>query len=122
MLGCKKVTHMRYVGRGHNRTRVLIPRVAKTFRPCRPVSANFVWLMLIFSVTRRSRSDVGHSVSKSVSESQLADFRKVTLAREDAAHNSLQMSSSRDLTDVSEDAAHNSLQKLSSWDCGEKSK
>ena len=52
-----------------------------------------------FSVTRRSRSDVGHSVS----ESQLADLTDVS---EDAAHNSLQMSSFRDLTDmtlVSED-------------------
>ena len=50
----------------------------------------------IFSVTRRSRSDVAESVSQSVSESQLADFTDVTLASEDAAHNSLQMSSSRD--------------------------
>ena len=46
----------------------------------------------------------------------------MTLASEDAAHNSLQMSSSRDLTDVSEareltdvseDATHNYLQMLS---------
>ena len=49
----------------------------------------------------------------------------MTLVREDAAHNSLQMSSSRDLndvseardlTDVSEDAAHNYLQMSSSRD------
>ena len=32
----------------------------------------------------------------------------MTLVSEDAAHNSLQMSSSRDLIDVSEDAAHKS--------------
>jgi len=60
-----------------------------------------------------------------VSESQLADFTDVALASEDAAHNSLQMSSSRDLTDVSEardltdvseDAAHNNLQMSSSRD------
>ena len=38
------------------------------------------------------------------------------LVSEDAAHNSLQMSSSRDLTDVSEDAAHNYLQMSSSRD------
>ena len=55
----------------------------------------------------------------------LADFTDVTLVSEDAAHNSLQMSSSRDLndvseardlTDVSEDAAHNYLQMSSSRD------
>ena len=46
----------------------------------------------------------------------LADLSDVTLVSEDAAHNSLQMSSSRDLTDVSEDAAHNSLQTSSSRD------
>ena len=49
----------------------------------------------------------------------------MTLVSEDAAHNSLQMSSSRDLTDVSEardltdvseDAAHNYLQMSSSRD------
>ena len=49
----------------------------------------------------------------------------MTLVSEDAAHNSLQMSSStdltdvseaRDLTDVSEDAAHNYLQMSSSKD------
>ena len=40
---------------------------------------------------------VTQSVSQSVSESQLADLTDVS---EDAAHNSLQMSSSRDLTDV----------------------
>ena len=40
----------------------------------------------------------------------------MTLVSEDAAHNSLQMSSSRDLTDVSEDAAHNYLKMLSSRD------
>ena len=40
----------------------------------------------------------------------------MTLVSEDAAHNSLQMSSSKDLTDVSEDAAHNSLQMSSSRD------
>ena len=64
-------------------------------------------------------------LSQSVSESQLADFTDVTLASEDAAHNSLQMSSSRDLTDVSEArdltgvsdiAAHNYLQMSSSRD------
>ena len=44
----------------------------------------------------------------------LADLTDVTLVSEDAAHNSLQMSSSRDLTDVSEDAAHNYLQISSS--------
>ena len=76
----------------------------------------------MFSVTRRSRSDVGHSVCLSVT---LADLTDVTLVSEDAAHNSLQMSSSRDLTDVSEardltdvseDAAHNYLQMSSSRD------
>ena len=46
----------------------------------------------------------------------LADFTDVTLVSEDAAHNSLQMSSSRDLTDVREDAAHNYLQMSSSRD------
>ena len=51
-----------------------------------------------------------------MSESALADFTDVTLVSEDAAHNSLQMSSSRDLTDVSEDAAHNYLQMSSSRD------
>ena len=70
---------------------------------------------MIFSVTRPSRSDAGHSVSQSVSDSALADFTDVTLVSKEAAHNSLQMSSSRDLTDVSEardltdvseDAAH----------------
>ena len=49
----------------------------------------------------------------------------MTLVSEDAAHNSLQMSSSRDLTDVSEardltdvseDAAHNYLQMSSNRD------
>ena len=64
-------------------------------------------------------------VSEWVSESALADFTDVTLVSEDAAHNSLQMSSSRDwtyvseardLTDVSEDAAHNYLQISSSTD------
>ena len=49
----------------------------------------------------------------------------MTLVSEDAAHNSLQMSSSRhlndvsearDLTDVSDDAAHNYLQMSSSRD------
>ena len=53
----------------------------------------------------------------------LADLTDVTLVSDDAAHNSLQMSSSRDLTDVSEardltgvseDAAHNYLQMSSS--------
>jgi len=57
-----------------------------------------------------------------VSESQLADLTDVS---EDAAHNSLQMSSSidltdgseaRDLSDMSEDAAHNYLQMSSSRD------
>ena len=51
-----------------------------------------------------------------MSESALADFIDVTLVSEDAAHNSLQMSSSRDLTDKSEDAAHNYLQMSSSRD------
>ena len=37
-----------------------------------------------------------------VTESALADFTDVTLVSEDAAHDSLQMSSSGDLTDVSE--------------------
>ena len=55
----------------------------------------------------------------------LADLTDVTLVSEEAAHNSLQMSSSRDLTDVSEardltdvseDAAHNYLQMSSSRD------
>ena len=40
----------------------------------------------------------------------------MTLVSEDAAYNSLQISSSRDLTDVSEDAAHNYLQMSSSRD------
>ena len=40
----------------------------------------------------------------------------MTLVSEDAAHNSLQLSSSRDLTDMSEDAAHNYLQMSSSGD------
>ena len=82
---------------------------------------NLIRGAIIFSVTRRSRSDVAQSVS----ESQLADFTDVTLVSEDAAQNSLQMSSSRDLTDVSEardltdvseDAAHNYLQMSSSRD------
>ena len=47
-------------------------------------------------ITRLSRSDVGLSVS----ESELADLTDVTLVSEDAAHNTLQMSSSTDLTDV----------------------
>ena len=60
-----------------------------------------------------------------MSESALADFTDVALVSEDAAHNSLPMSSSRDLTDVSEardltdmseDAAHNYLQMSSSRD------
>ena len=46
----------------------------------------------------------------------LADLTDVTLVSEDAAHNSLQMSSSRDLTGVSEIAAHNYLQMSSSRD------
>ena len=40
----------------------------------------------------------------------------MTLVSEDAAHNSLQLSSSRDLTDMSEDATHNYLQMSSSRD------
>ena len=40
----------------------------------------------------------------------------MTLVSEDAAHDSLQMSSSRDLNDVSEDAAHNYLKMSSSRD------
>ena len=60
-----------------------------------------------------------------MSESALADLTDVTLVSEDAAHNSLQMSSfsdltgmseARDLTDVSEDAARNYLQMSSSRD------
>ena len=43
----------------------------------------------------------------------LADLADVTLVSQDAAHNSLQMSSSRDLTDLSEDDAHNYLQMSS---------
>ena len=70
------------------------------------------FIKYVFSVTRRSRSDVAESVSQSA----LTDLTDVTLVSEDAAHNSLQMSSSRDLTDVSEDAAHNYLQMLSSGD------
>ena len=49
-------------------------------------------------------------VSQSVSYWSLVDLTDVKLVSEDAAHNSLQMSSSRDLTDVSEDATHNYLQ------------
>ena len=37
-----------------------------------------------------------------MSEWSLADLTDVTLVSEDAAHNSLQMSSSRDLAEVSE--------------------
>ena len=65
---------------------------------------------------------VSESVSQWVSESQLADLTDLS---EDAAHNSLQMSSSidltdgseaRDLSDMSEDAAHNYLEMSSSRD------
>ena len=60
-----------------------------------------------------------------MSEKSLGDLTDVTLVSEDAAHNSLQMSSSRDLTevseardltDVSEYAAYNYLQMSSSRD------
>ena len=55
-------------------------------------------------------------VTLSVSESALADFTDVTLVSEDAAHNTLQMSSSIDLIDVIEDARHNFLKMSSSSD------
>ena len=84
-----------------------------------------LFLLLLFLFLASQDAQEVMLVSEWVSESALADFTDVTLVSEDAAHNSLQMSSSRDLTDlseardltdVSEDATHNYLQMSSSRD------